>query len=98
MGDDTNDIQVASEARIACIVNPCSEAMKEWIELKSTSSDSSHSEVFIHHDYNHSSNNLEETIEIAPNLYISHLSNRGHESTECLLRKILQLLMNKTFT
>lgn len=41
MGDDTNDIEIASHATLACIVTPCSDEMQSWLDslaIESTAS------------------------------------------------------------
>lgn len=38
MGDDTNDIEIASHATLSCIVTPCSEEMRTWLNSLSPSS------------------------------------------------------------
>ena len=34
MGDDTNDIEIASHSNLACIVMPCSDAMQNYINIE----------------------------------------------------------------
>lgn len=36
MGDDTNDIEIASHATLACIVTPCSDEMQSWLDSLET--------------------------------------------------------------
>ena len=38
MGDDTNDVEVAKHAALACIVTPCSDDMRVWLDSLSTAS------------------------------------------------------------
>ena len=90
LGDDTNDIEIASHAQIASIVTPCSVPMRSWLNKQSTDN-------ILHtlsHDIPYNSDPSTESLN-GKRVYTTPYE--GYEATETLLDNYLKIYSGQNY-
>ena len=90
LGDDTNDIEIASHAQIASIVTPCSVPMRSWLNEQST-----HNLLHtLSHDIPYNSDPSTESLN-SKRVYTTPYE--GYEATETLLDNYLKIYRGQNY-
>ena len=84
LGDDTNDIEIASHAQIASIVTPCSIPMRSWLNEQSTNNIL----YTLAHDIPH---NSDPSTDMLGDNRVYTTSYEGYDATETLLDNYLRI-------
>ena len=93
MGDDTNDIEIASQAKYAFIANPCSESMSQW--LSKQREDNTNVNGDLHLKQAKKFQLVTRDIDVVSDR-VYHANKEHHAGTEALLAQMLHILEHDT--